>query len=339
MRKRDETRSDVMAPGLRIVPKFAFVVAVVTGVCTTAPLRAADNLGTWSVAAQMTAARTEIGGVVLNGRIYVAGGQEMGRPDSTLFQVFDPVTATWKDLAAMPKGASHVGLAALDGKIYVAGGFTGRPHNNPIDQFAVYDPAANKWQTLAPLPMALGSVSLAAAQGKIHALGGRLAGEVTVDMHAVYDPDSAKWSTAAPLPGPRDHLGVVVVNGRIHVIGGRSNERPPDTGVQDVYDPSTDKWSRLAGLTVPRSGGAVAYYNGLILYYGGECLNFPNRIAYDQFEAYDPNTDRWSALAKAPATMHAQAGAVAGDTVYFLGGSTSCGSDKPSLAVYAFRLH
>jgi len=319
--------------------KYARVVAVLTGVWVPAPLHAADNQGTWSVAAQMTAARTEIGSVALNGKIYVAGGQEMGRPDSTLFQLFDPATATWKELAPMPKGASHVGLAALDGKIYVAGGFAVRPHNAPIDQFAVYDPAANKWQTLAPIPMALGSVSLAGVQGKIHALGGRLAGEVTVDMHAVYDPGSGKWGRAAPIPGPRDHLGVVVVDGRIHIIGGRSNERPSDTPVQDVYDPSTDKWSRLASLPVTRSGGAAVSYKGLILYYGGECLNFPSRIAYDQFDAYDPKTDRWSPLAKAPATMHAQAGAVVGDTAYFLGGSTSCGSDKPSLAVYAFRLN
>ncbi len=319
--------------------KYARVVVVLTSVCMAAPLHAADNQGTWSVAAQMTAARTEIGSVALNGKIYVAGGQEMGRPDSTLFQLFDPATATWKDLAAMPKGASHVGLAVLDGKIYVAGGFAVRPHNAPIDQFAVYDPASDKWQTLAPIPMALGSVSLAGVQGKIHALGGRLAGEVTVDMHAVYDPGSGKWGRAAPIPGPRDHLGVVVVDGRIHIIGGRSNERPSDTPVQDVYDPSTDKWSRLASLPVTRSGGAAVSYKGLILYYGGECLNFPSRIAYDEFDAYDLKTDRWSPLAKAPATMHAQAGAVVGDTAYFLGGSTSCGSDKPSLAVYAFRLN
>src|SRR5216683_1920173 len=145
-----------MAPALRIVPKFACVIALLTAVCAAAPANAAENLGTWSLPAQMTAARTEIGGVALNGKIYVAGGQEMGRPDSTLFQVFDPAAAAWKDLAPMPKGASHVGLAVLDGKIYVAGGFTVRPHNAPINQFAVYDPVANKWQTLAPLPMALG---------------------------------------------------------------------------------------------------------------------------------------------------------------------------------------
>src|SRR5258706_6429818 len=169
-----------------MAPKFALVVAVVTALCAAAAVSAAENRGTWSVAAQMTAARTEIGGVALNGKIYIAGGQEMGRPDSTLFQVFDPATATWKDLAPMPKGASHVGLAVLDGKIYVAGGFTVRPHNAPINQFAVYDPAANKWQTLPPIPMALGSVGLAGGQGKISALGGGLPGGITRDMHAGY---------------------------------------------------------------------------------------------------------------------------------------------------------
>jgi hypothetical protein len=60
--------------GFRIVSKFPRVVAVLTGACVAAPLYAADNQGTWSVAAQMTAARTEIGGVALNGKIYVAGG-------------------------------------------------------------------------------------------------------------------------------------------------------------------------------------------------------------------------------------------------------------------------
>lgn len=306
---------------------------------SSSPLHAAGNPGTWSIVAQMTAARTEIGGVALNGKIYLAGGQEMGRPDSTLFQVFDPANGTWKNLAPMPGGASHIGMAALDGKIYVAGGFTVRPHVKPIDRFAVYDPEANKWQVLAALPMALGSVTLAATQGKIHALGGRRAGEVTVDMHAVYDPANAKWSMAAPLPAARDHLGVVVINGQIHLIAGRLKENTGGSGEQIVYDPATGKWSSLAGLEVGRSGGSAVYYHGRIIYYGGECRTTPPQGAYDLVDSYDPGTDRWSPLAKPPVGLHAQAGAVVGDTVYFLGGSTSCGSDKPSLAVYSFRLN
>jgi N-acetylneuraminic acid mutarotase len=317
-----------------------FALVFSAGLLTHASaLDAADNPGNWSVAAQMTAARTEIGGVALNGKIYLAGGQEMGRPDSTLFQVFDPGMGTWKNLAPMPGGASHIGMTVLDGKIYVAGGFTVRPHVKPIDRFASYDPAANKWQVLAPLPMALGSVTLAATEGKIHALGGRRDGEVTVDMHAVYDPVSAKWSMAAPLPTARDHLGVVVINGKIHLIAGRIKENTGGTGEQIVYDPASDKWSSLAGLQVARSGGSAVYYHGRIIYYGGECRTTPPQGAYDLVDSYDPDTDRWSPLPNAPVGLHAQAGAVIGDTVYFLGGSMSCGSDKPSLAIYAFRLN
>lgn len=323
-----------MRSALKLSASLTFTIAILTG---SGALHAADDPGSWSVAAQMTAARTEIGGVALNGKIYLAGGQEMGRPDSTLFQVFDAGTTAWKNLAPMPGGASHIGMAVLDGKIYVAGGFTVRPHVNPIDRFAVYDPAANKWQVLAPLPMALGSVTLAATQGKIHALGGRRAGEVTVDMHAVYDPVSAKWSMAAPLPTARDHLGVVVIDGKIHLIAGRLQESTGGSGDQIVYDPATDKWSTLAGLLVGRSGGSAVFYRGRIIYYGGECRTTPPAGAYDLAESYDPGTDHWSPLATPPVGLHAQAGAVVGDTVYFLGGSTSCGSDKPSLAVYAFR--
>jgi N-acetylneuraminic acid mutarotase len=325
-----------MSSLLRITSNFGAIISA-AAIAAAVPVNAADNQGTWSVAAQMTAARTEIGAVPLNGKIYVAGGQEMGRADSTLFQVFDPATGMWKDLAPMPKGASHIGITVLDGKIYVAGGFTVRPHVNPTDQFAVYDPAANKWQSLAPLSMKLGSVSLAAVDGKIHALGGRMAGEVTVNMHAVYDPNAQKWSTATPLPGPRDHMGVVVVNGRIHLIAGRNNDSPSDTTVQDIYDPATDKWTRVASLPLARSGGVAVFYRGQILYYGGECRTMPTRGAYDQVDSYDPKTDRWTPLAAPPAPLHAQGGAVVGDMVYILGGSTSCGSDKPSLAVFSFR--
>src|SRR5579872_3298577 len=237
---------------MHIALKLYGCLAFATALSAAPGAVGAAETGSWSVAAQMTAARTEIGGVAVNGKIYLAGGQEMGRPDSTLFQVFDPASKAWKNLAAMPGGASHIGMTALDGKIYVAGGFTVRPHVNPIARFAVYDPAANKWQVLAPLPMALGSVTLAAVQGKIHAMGGRRAGEQTVDMHAVYDPAGATWSMAAPLPTPRDHLGVVVIDGRLHLIAGRKNENTEGTGEQIVYDPTTDKWSSLAGLAVGR---------------------------------------------------------------------------------------
>ncbi len=50
------------------------------------------------------------------------------------------------------------------------------------------------------------------------------------------------------------------------------------------------------------------------------------RITFDEFEAYDPKTDTWRALAKAPTGLHAHGAATVGDTAYFIGGSAGCGS-------------
>jgi len=299
---------------------------------------AADAQGKWSVAAQMTTTRTEILADAYKGKIYVAGGEALGRQDSPLFQEFDPKTGSWRDLARMPIGGSHVGLAALNGKIYVAGGFTANVHKNPLDQFIAYDIATDTWRNLAPLSSPRGSISLVAFRGEIHAIGGRGPDGMTVATHEIYDPATGQWTKAAPLPVARDHLAAIVASDGLHVFAGRTNATVDNVGLHDVYDPSTDKWRKLAPMPTPRSSGAAAYYHGLILYYGGECKDAKARIAYDEFDAYDAKTDSWKALAKAPSALHAQAGAVVGDTAYFIGGSSSCGSDRPSLPVYAFHL-
>jgi N-acetylneuraminic acid mutarotase len=312
---------------------FLSILAVLAG-----SARAADSSGNWSVAAQMTEARTEIVADAFKGKIYVAGGQTPSTQDSPLFQEFDPQTGRWRDLAPMPRGASHPGVAALNGKIYVAGGFAATVHKNPLDQFLEYDIATGKWRSLAPLSSPRGSVSLVAFGGRIHAIGGRLSDGRTVGTHEMYDPATGKWTMAAALPVARDHLAAVVANDGLHVFAGRTDATVDNVGLHDIYDAPADRWRALAPMPTPRSSGAAAYYRGLILYYGGECKDAKTRIAYDEFDAYDPKIDSWRALAKAPSALHAQAAAIAGDTAYFIGGSSSCGSDRPSLPVYAFRL-
>jgi N-acetylneuraminic acid mutarotase len=301
------------------------------------PLRA-QTQGSWTQVGETTTQRSEAGTAVSGGKVYLMGGEAQGRQDSPLAQEFDPAGLRWRDLAAMPKGASHVGVAAMGGKIYVAGGFTANVHKNPLDQFAEYDIAKNQWRELAPLPAPLGSVGLAALGGKLHVIGGRGPDGKTVGTHFVFDAASGKWSSAAALPVARDHLGIAVAEGKIYIIGGRTNATVDNVGLTDRYDPSTDKWQSLAAMPTPRSSGAIASYKGLIVYHGGECKDAQKRITFDEFEAFNPRTNTWQALAKAPSGLHAQGGAAVGDSFYLIGGTAGCGGANPSNAVYAFKL-
>jgi N-acetylneuraminic acid mutarotase len=323
---------------MRLISQVLGTAALFSLLAFSVASDAAESQGSWSVAAQMTTARTEIVADTSNGKIYVAGGQTPTVQDSPMLQEFDPATGHWRDLSPMPKGASHPGVAALNGKIYVAGGFAKTVHKNPLDQVLEYDTATGKWRSLAPLSSPRGSISLVALAGRLHAIGGRTADGKTVATHEIYDPATGKWTMAAPLPVARDHLAAVVASDGLHVFAGRTDATVDNVGLHDIYDAAADKWRALAPMPTPRSSGAAVYYHGLILYYGGECKDAKARIAYDEFDGYDPKTNSWTALAKAPSPLHAQAAAVAGDTAYFIGGSSSCGSDRPSLAVYAFRL-
>lgn len=320
--------------GARLAASAAALCLLLTG---TADAQSAGQ-GTWTVIGQMATPRTDIGVLEVGGKLYILGGQANGRTDSPMAQEYDPATGKFRDLADMPKGASHVGVAALNGKLYVAGGFLANVHKDPQDLFAEYDIATNTWRALPGFSSPRGAVGLAAAGGKLHVIAGRGPDGKTVTTHDVYDPATGRWSLAAPLPVARDHLGAIGVDGKIYIIGGRTNATVDNTAITDVYDPSTDKWTTMAPMPTKRSAGAVMLYKGRILYVGGECKNPQARATFDENEAFDPKTNSWMKLASHPTGAHAAGWAAVGDTAYFFSGNAGCGGEKPSTAIYTFRL-
>ncbi len=304
----------------------------------------------------------EVGVTALDGKIYVVGGTEqIGRnpPAWSSRQTlrYDPTTKAWAREAPLPQALSHVGLAALRGKIYAVGGFTDAIHMGAQTTALVYDPRTNAWSSIASLSSPRGSVAAVAVDGKLHIFGGRHPDKVvkivqpgaptmyaafgTVNVHEVFDPTTGRWSSASPMPGPpRDHMGVVVLDGKVHLFGGRVADVADNLDRHDVYDPRTERWSIAAPLPRPRSSGAYTVLRGEILYAGGECKPggapfTPN--VFDDVAAYDPRTDRWSALAPLPAPRHAFGAATVGDTAYFAGGAPLCGGGT-STDMLALRL-
>jgi N-acetylneuraminic acid mutarotase len=303
--------------------------------------QSATPKGTWSTKAPLPTKRFEVGSVTLGNKIYVIAGESNGEPATRLVTEYDPATNRWRELTPIPHVTSHPGVAAGNGKIYVLGGFTGVPHIGAMDIAFEYDVAADKWRALPPLSSPRASVGTAFVDGKLHAISGRGLDQVTVKTHEVYDPATGKWSKAAPLPTARDHAGVLAVDGKIHVIGGRTAGYTDLVKLHDVYDPKTDTWQSAAPLPTARSGGAIVYYHGLILYVGGECRH-PKAggggEAFTENEAYDPKTDKWTALAPIPEQRNGFGAGAVGANAYFAGGAIGCGGAPTSDGLFLFTL-
>ena len=314
---------------------FAGVASVVL-VCV--PIAALSQVGTgWSSKGQMPFERGEMAAAALNGKIYVISGSSRGVEANAFVQEYDPATGAWRELALMPSVASHAGAAPLNGKIYVVGGFVANVHAGAVTRVFEYDPAADRWRALAPLAAPRGSPGVIAVNGKIHAIGGRDGDRKTVATHEVYDPATNTWSLAAPLPVARDHLGIAVAAGRIHVFGGRTDATVDNTARHDVYDPATNSWSTAAPLITARSAGVTVVLDGRIVYSGGECKDPQASVTFTEVEAYDPRTDRWTALPPLQTGRHAAAAVAFGDQAYLFGGNAGCGGNRPSKDVMVLR--
>ena len=180
------------------------------------------NTRQWTERARMPTARGGAVAVVVDGKIYVAGGRP---PRGADFAVYEPATDTWRTLPNMPTQRNHLAGAAVNGKVYIIGGrFEGGAQSPQSAAVEVYDPATNSWSARAAMPKPRGGLNGIAAHGCIHVFGGEGNAGGPLGMHAdhdVYNPITNTWTSLAPMPTPIHGVtGLAFVNGLIYLPGG-----------------------------------------------------------------------------------------------------------------------
>src|SRR5215813_1351849 len=312
---------------------------VLGGLAIAGPARSqvSEGQGSWSVKSPVPVARAEVPAAVVNVKVHLLGGSARGVAyDMNRNDEYDPATDRWRASAPMPLGLNHLGADVLNGKIYTAGGFSQRAHGQPQDAFLEYDPVSDTWRMLPPLKSKRGAVAVVALNGKIHVVGGREGDEPLIKTHEIYDPATGQWSSAPPMSRARDHLVAVAAEGKIHVIGGRFSVGDEDmTGLHEIFDPATNAWSFGAPMPTPRGGISGAYHQGMIFVLGAE----DGMRTYDENEAYDVKTGRWTKLKRLPFPLHGSAVASIGPTLYSIGGAKKSGSLDVVDLNLAFSLH
>ena len=175
-------------------------------------------VGAWVARAPMPTARSSGVAVVLDGRIYVAGGRPLHEQD---FAVYDPATNEWAVLPDMPTPRNHFTGAAIDGRIHYVGGRQGLGLGQAmVTAHEVYDPATGTWTTAAPMLVARSGMNGVMARGCFHVWGGEGPFGMFPD-HDYYDPRTGEWVELMDMPIPVHGVyGSAFVDDLIWVTGG-----------------------------------------------------------------------------------------------------------------------
>ena len=153
---------------------FSGCTLLSTGVKISAGLlhRYDPSTNTWTRLASAPEAHFSPVVGALNGRLYVAGGNNGSGATTSRLDMYDPATNTWTTMSPMPTArVSATGMAA-GGFLYVIGGRTG---TNYLSSSIAYNPLTDAWTVRAPLPTARAGLagSLIVSDGRFYAVGGR----------------------------------------------------------------------------------------------------------------------------------------------------------------------
>ncbi len=272
----------------------------IIGGCAVALLFAGESMpaladGTWDELQALPEARQEFPAVLLDGKIYTAGGMmNFALTAVNRFESYDIRSNRWQRLADLPLAVHHTAMATVGGRIYVLGGATGT--STPSDRVFAYDPEANTWSERARLPQATWAAAAVTFQERIYLISGTSASNFSSNPNIpyvqVYTPGSNSWSTNyAPIPLPRNHMAAVRIGTQVYVSPGRTANATDQADRRfHRYDLARNAWTELAPLPeFFRSGSAMAQVHGTLYLIGGE----GSGSVLNKVHAYDPGSNAW----------------------------------------------
>ena len=177
--------------------------------------------GTWTEKARMPTARSSGVAIVLDGRIYVAGGRP---PHGSDFAVYTPATDSWQVLPNLPSQRNHLTGTAIGGRIHVVGGRLGQGLSAQMTTVhEIFDPQTGGWTTAAPMLRARSGMNGAMAHGCFHVWGGEGPIGMFAD-HDYYNPGTNEWTRLKDMTIPVHGVyGSAFAGGVLWASGGGIN--------------------------------------------------------------------------------------------------------------------
>ncbi|KAK6179811.1 hypothetical protein SNE40_012082 [Patella caerulea] len=252
----------------------------------------------WELTACLPEPRHHHAVVVLNGFLYVVGGETTnhhGFPSNAAFR-YDPRHDSWLQIANMKDRRESFQMAVLNNMLYAVGGRT--DESKSLASVERYDPSKDEWKHIPPLSSPKRSIAVATLAGKLYAVGGAETQIISSRVER-YCPSTNKWEIRKPINTPRFYGHLNPIGNHLYLIGGATiDEQDAVICVEAIerYTPLTDTWVAFTENVLPRprsESGCVAINNKIYIA-GGYNWNKKQRLA--KVECYDIATNSWSSV-------------------------------------------
>jgi N-acetylneuraminic acid mutarotase len=298
----------------------------------------------WTFRTPMEVPRTGTASAVLDGRIYVLGGEDQFGTVLATASRYHPETDQWEQLPPMNKARVFAAALALDGNIFVIGG---RDEQGAVlAEVEYYDPAQNQWTAFSPLNVERQGLTAVVRNARLFVAGGSDGQDQLLETIEVYDGTSTgdpngKWvffeesagaierradgraagknEAVDQLGTPRAAFAGVSVEDRVLFMGGFGQRGPLDLVQQLSPDGQFDE---LAPLPTARGNLAAAVIEDSVFVIGGH--DGSDRILADVL-LLDPASGAWEPMPRLNTERESSTAAVVDGVLYVIGGRDAGG--------------
>lgn len=173
--------------------------------------------GQVSLGAPLPRTRYQAASAVVDGKIYLIGGQRKvgqqgaGERPVSAVDIYDIASDTWRRGASLPVARS-CDVVVREGKIYAVGGYNGMA----LGRVDIYDPSLNQWTRGTDLPVPVSAHRCVLMNNRLFVIGDYK----TLNFVCQYDFETGSWTKiASDFKGCRHHA--VVSDGIfIYIFGG-----------------------------------------------------------------------------------------------------------------------
>ncbi|CAH0394185.1 unnamed protein product [Bemisia tabaci] len=274
--------------------------------CTECPYHSVAKYDTftktWSLSVPMKVNRVLPGVAILNGLIYVIGGEQGSNNCQVLSdgECYDPHANAWSPVSRMLAPRCEFGLSAMNGYLYALGGWEGDDIGDKIER---YDPVSREWKVHGNLPFPRFSMGVVSYKGLIYCVGGCSTNTRRLQDLSSYDPETSKWTPLAEMSVPRSQMGVAILDDFLYVVGGMSINQDVLESVER-YSFKENKWSLVPPMAHGRASPAVVAADGNLYVIGGDqphVVNFYRaHLTVSHVERYCPSTNTWEECCPLP---------------------------------------